>query len=79
VEHEGSLPHSKELVTYPYPKPHESNPIYTIQLYFFKTHFNITNLSTSESSKWYLFFRFPHQIPASTSLLLSPCPSHPTR
>jgi len=31
MEHKGSLPHSQELATCPYPEPYQSSPSLTIQ------------------------------------------------
>ena len=40
MEHEGSLPHSQELATCPYPEP-QTNPVHTLLHHFIKLHFNI--------------------------------------
>ena len=47
---EGSLPHSQEPATCPYPDPARSSPYPTS--HFLKIHLNIILPSTSESPKW---------------------------
>ena len=39
MEHEGSLPHSQQPATCPYPEPDQSSPY--LPTHFFKIHFNI--------------------------------------
>jgi len=50
-----------------------SDPIYAPTFHFLKTHLNIILPSMPGSSKWFLFFRFPHQNPVYTSLLPHTC------
>ena len=61
MESEGSLPHSQEPATCPYPEPARSSPYPTS--YFLKNHLNIIFPSTPGSPKWSLSLRFSHQNP----------------
>jgi len=61
MEPEGSLPRKQFLATCPHPEPDQSSPYPPPQSHFLKIQFNIILQSTSESSKWSLSFRFPHQ------------------
>jgi hypothetical protein len=72
MEPEGSLPHSKELVTVPYPVPEQSRPCPT-SLPALEDPFCIIFLSTPGSSKQSL-----HQILYSPFLcpILVTCPAH---
>ena len=67
MEPEGSLPHSQVPATCPYPQPHQSTPCLTP--HFLEIHLNILLPSTHGSSKWFISFRFPHQIPVYTYTL----------
>ena len=59
------------------------DPVHTPTSHFLKTHLNAIFPITIGSSKWSLFFRFPHQNPVYTSALphtcYMPCPFHPSR
>ena len=72
MEHEGSLPHSKQPATCPYPEPDRSST-YTPS-HFSKIHFNIILLSMPGSFKWSPSLRFPHK--TLYVLLLPTCPAH---
>jgi len=56
------------------------NPVHAPTPHFLKIHLNIIFPSMSESSKWHLSLRFPHQHPVHTSTLPHTCyithPSH---
>jgi len=57
MEPEGSLPHSKELATCPYPEPDQSSP--RTPTHFLKIHFNITvETFDSRSSAWTVMEKF---------------------
>ena len=71
MEPEGSLPHSKVPVTYPYPEPTRSSACSYIPLPENTTF--IIFPSMLGSSKWSLFLRFPHQNPVYTSPLPHAC------
>ena len=58
MEPEGSLACPQETATVQIPR--HSNLVYT-QCYFLKIYFNIVITSTTTSSKWSLFLRFPHK------------------
>jgi hypothetical protein len=66
MEPEGSLPHSQQLATCPYPEADQSSPCPAPHL---KTHLNIILPSTPGSSKWSLSLTYHHQNPVSTSPL----------
>ena len=68
MEPEGSLPHSQESATCPYPEPDKSSP-HLLSL-FLKIYFYIIVPSTSRSCKSGLSFSFPHQDPVCLSVLL---------
>jgi len=81
MEPEGSLPHSQEPTTWPYPR--QIYPIHAVP-HFLKIHFNIIFPSTPRFLNWPLSIRSPHQNPVGTSLphmcyILRPSPSccHP--
>ena len=81
MEPKVSLPHSQVPATYPYPEPAQSTPCPTS--HFLKIYLSIILPSMPASSKWSLFFKFPHQNPVYTSLLphtrYMPRPSHSSR
>jgi len=66
MELEGSLPHSQEPVTIPYPELHQSTPCPHISL---TGDLNIILPSTPGPSRSSLSLRFPHQNPLYTSTL----------
>jgi hypothetical protein len=68
MELEGSLPHSQQPATCPYPEPDKSNP--HLPSLFLKIYFNIIVPFTSRSCKSGSSFRFPRQDPVYISLLL---------
>ena len=70
MEPEGSLPHSQQSATCPYPKPDGFRPC--SPSHFSKIHFNIILLSVPGSSKW-PSVRFPHQNPVRVSPLSHTC------
>jgi hypothetical protein len=78
MEPKGSLPHSQQPATPPYPQPAQSSPFRPSQ--FLKIRFNIILPSMSGFSEWSLFLRFPHQNSVSTSPVSQTCyvpsPSH---
>ena len=77
MEPEGSWKHSQRSANCPYPGPSRSSP--KVPTYhFLKLHHNIYLPSTTRSSKWSLFLRFPHQHPvyALLSIICSTCPAH---
>jgi hypothetical protein len=59
MEPGGSLPHSQEPATCPYPEPAQSSPCPI----FLKIYFNIILPSTPGSPKWSPSLRSPHQNP----------------
>jgi hypothetical protein len=67
MEPEGSLLHSQELTTCPYPEPDQSS-LCPLPSHFSKIHCNNILPSTPRSSKWSPSLRFPHWNPASTLL-----------
>lgn len=58
------------------PIPTENNPAYTISIYFFKIYFNISHSSKPRTSKWRIYFTFPHQKSLCITRIRSACPSH---
>jgi hypothetical protein len=68
----GSLPHSQEPATCPYPEPAQSSPCPLT--HFLQTHFNIILPSTPGSPKWCLPSGLPIKI--LYGLLLPPCVLH---
>jgi hypothetical protein len=75
MEPEGSLPHSQEPSTGPYPEPDRSNPYHPI---LSKIHFNTVHPPMSWSSQWSRSFWIPHQYPICIPLLpiCATCPAH---
>jgi len=77
MESEGSLPHSQQTATCPYPEPVRSSPCPTF--HFLKIYLNIIPPSMRRSSNWSLSLRFPPK-PVYTALLPHKCymprPSH---
>jgi hypothetical protein len=71
MEPEGSLPHSQQPSTCPYPEPDQSSPC--PPSYCLKIHFNIILPSTPGSSKWSPSLRSPRQNPVCTSPLPHTC------
>ena len=80
MEPDGSLPHSQEPDTCPYPEPDGFSLCPASNLS--KIHFNIILSSMPRSSKCSPSLRFPHQNPESTSPLPHTCcllcPSQPS-
>jgi hypothetical protein len=60
MEPEGSLPHSQEPATCPYPEPDQFSHT-PLPYELLKIHLNITFTSTVRSSKWSLYISSPHQ------------------
>ena len=60
----------------PFPILSQLDPVYAPTSHFLKIHLNIILPSTPGSSKWSLFFRFPHQNPVYTSTLPPTFPAH---
>ena len=78
MEHQGSLTHSQQSATYPYPEPDQSSPC--SPSHFLKIQLNIMLPSTPGSSKWSLSLRFPTKpLYASLSTFYMPRPSHSSR
>jgi hypothetical protein len=69
MEPEGSIPHSQEPSTGPYPELYQSNPHHPI----LKIHFDIVHTPTSWSSQWSLSFWLSHQYSTSIPLLPYSC------
>ena len=77
MEPEGSLPHSREPATCPYPESHQSTPC--LLSHFLKIYVNFFLPSTPRSSRWSLSPRFPKQSPVWTSAvppILATCLAH---
>ena len=66
-----SLPRFQEPAICPYPEAHQSSP--RPPSHFLEIHLNIILPSTSESCKWSLSLRFPHENPVCTSPLPHTC------
>jgi hypothetical protein len=71
MEPGGSLPHSQEPATCPYPEPPQSSPC--APSHFSKIHFNIILPSMPGSPKSTPSLRSPHQNPVCTSLFPHTC------
>jgi len=69
----GSLPHSQQPATCPYPEPDQSNPC--LPSNFLKIHFTIILQFMSRSSTWSLSLSFSHP----SSVCTSPLPMRTTR
>ena len=65
IKPEGSLPHSQQPATCPYPAPDRYSP--RPAPHFSKINFNITLTSRPGSSKWSASLKFPNQNPVHIS------------
>ena len=70
---EGSLPHSQEPTTCPYPEPDQSSPSPPPPTHFHQIHLHIILPPTPGSFQWPLSLRFPRQNPVCTTPLTHTC------
>jgi hypothetical protein len=73
MEPAGSLSHSQEPATCPYPDPYQSSPCPPPPSHCLRIHFNFNLPSTPRSFKWSQSLRCPHQNPVCTYPLPPPC------